>query len=140
LKRRQLDEIELLENEIVEVRKEQTKIISELRGEFLKEKAEHKREADNRIAAVVKAANREARECLSENTLKIKTENQKLRAELLALIETSKDLNKHKNRLEKQREELLNEIKYAEDLKKVRSTRQTRVVDKLFAHSDNAIN
>lgn len=120
----------MLEKEIVEVRKEQTKIISELRAEFLREKAEHKKEADNRITSIVKAANREARECLSENTYKIKMENQKLRAELLGLIEITKDLDKHKKKLEKQREELLNEIKYAEDLKKLRSTRQAQVIEK----------
>ena len=114
------------------MRKEQTKIISDLRAEFLKEKAEHKKEADNRIMAIVKAANKEARECLTENTLKIKLENQKLRSELLELIERSKELTKHKQKMEKQREELLTEIRYAEDLKKVRSTRQQRVVEKLF--------
>lgn len=114
------------------MRKEQTKIIGELRSEFLKEKAEHKKEADTRIAAIIKAANKEARECLSENTLKIKLENQRLRGELLELIQRSNELTKHTEKLEKQREELLNEIKYADDLKKIRSTRQQRVIEKLF--------
>ena len=98
----------------------------------MKEKAEHKKEAESRITAIVKAANKEARECLTENTLKIKMENQRLRAELLELIQKSKELNKHKEKMEKQREELINEIKYAEDLKKLRSTRQQRVVERLF--------
>lgn len=132
MKQNQLDEIELLEKEIIEVRREQTKIISELRAEFLKEKSEHKRDADNRIAAIVKAANKEARSCLTENTFKIKLENQQLRTELLQLIQQTKDLNNHKEKLEKQKSELLNEIKYADDLKKVRSTQQQRVIEKLF--------
>lgn len=132
MKQRQLEEIEQLENEIVEVRREQTKIISELRADFLKEKTEHKKDADSRIAAVVKVANREARDCLSENTYKIKIENQNLRHELFELIETTKNLNSHKEKLEKQKNELLTEIKYAEDLKKVRSTQQQRVVEKLY--------
>lgn len=131
-----MEEIELLEKEIIEVRKEQTKIISDLRAEFLKEKNEHKKEADNRIMAIVKAANKEARECLTENTLKIKLENQKLRGDLLELIERSKELTKHKEKMEKQRDELLSEIRYAEDLKKVRSTRQNHVVEKLFQEQD----
>ena len=125
-------EIELLEREIVEVRSEQTKIINDLRSEFLKEKSDHKKESETRIESIVKAANREARACLNENTLRIKMENQKLRSELLALIKQSKLLNEHKEKLEKQKSELMNEIKYAEDLKKIRSTRQTRVVKKLF--------
>lgn len=132
LKNRQLEEIDQLEKQIVEVRKEQTKVISELRSEFLKEKTEHRKEAENRINAIVKAANKEARECLTENTLKIKLENQRLRGELLELIQNSKDLTGLKQKMEKQREELLGEIKYAEDLKKIRSTRQQRVVEKLF--------
>lgn len=131
-----MEEIEFLEKEIIEVRKEQTKIISDLRAEFLKEKNEHKKEADNRIMAIVKAANKEARECLTENTLKIKLENQKLRGDLLELIERSKELTKHKEKMEKQRDELLSEIRYAEDLKKVRSTRQNHVVEKLFQEQD----
>jgi hypothetical protein len=79
LKQTQLDEIESLEREIVSIRQEQTKIITDLRSEFIKEKTNYKREAENRISAIVKAANREARDCLSENTFKIKVENQKLR-------------------------------------------------------------
>ncbi len=100
-------------------------MISKLRAEFIKEKFDHKKEADHRIATIVKAANKEARECLSENTIKIKQENQKLRAELLDLINITKDLKAHKDRLDGQKIDLLKEINYAEDLKKVRSTQQT---------------
>lgn len=128
LKQSQQDEIAQLENNIIEVRKEQTKVISKLRSEFIKEKFEHKREADHKIATIVKAANKEARECLSENTLKIKQENQRLRSELLELINTTKDLKAHKQNLEKKKLDLLKEINYAEDLKKVRSTQQDRMI------------
>ena len=132
MKQNQLDEIASLENQIKDLRSEQTRVISELRSEFLREKADHKRDADSRITAIVKAANREAKQCLSESTLKIKMENQKLRNELYELIEQTKVLNEHKQKLEKQREELTYEIKYAEDLKKVRSTQQKRVIERLF--------
>jgi hypothetical protein len=134
LKQSQLDEIAALEKEIIEVRREQTKIISELRSEFLKEKSDHKKEADARIAAIVKAANKEARECLTENTMKIKMTNQGLRKELLELIENSKILNEQKQKLEKQKGELFNEIRYAEDLKKVRTNQQKKIIDKLTSN------
>ena len=114
------------------MRRQQTKIINELRTEFLKEKADHKKDSETRIETIVKAANREARSCLNENTLRIKLENQKLRTELLGLIHQSKVLTQHKEKLEKQKGELMAEIKYAEDLKKLRSTQQTRVIKKLF--------
>ena len=126
-----------MEREIVSIRQEQTKIITDLRSEFIKEKTNYKREAENRIAAIVKAANREARDCLSENTYKIKVENQKLRSELFDLIQSTKDLNVHKEKLEKQKADLLYEIKYAEDLKKVRSTQQKRVLEKLYPNDVN---
>ena len=126
-----------MEREIVSIRQEQTKIITDLRSEFIKEKTNYKREAENRIAAIVKAANREARDCLSENTYKIKVENQKFRSELFDLIQATKDLNVHKEKLEKQKADLLYEIKYAEDLKKVRSTQQKRVLEKLYPNDVN---
>jgi hypothetical protein len=126
----------LLEKEIQEVRLEQTTVISELRSQFLREKNEYKREADDRIVSIVRAANREARECLNENTYQIKVENQKLRGDIFELIKLTKDLNKHKERLEKQKEDLINEIKYTEDLKKVRSTQQQRVLEKMFGDSN----
>lgn len=103
-----------------------------MRVEFLKEKADHKKEADNKIATIIKVANREARSCLSENTIKIKTENANLRAELFELIRQTKLVTEHKNKLESQKGDLINEIRYAEDLKKIRSTQQKRVIEKLF--------
>jgi chromosome segregation ATPase len=135
LKERQTNEIDLLEKEISEARQDQTAVITELRTQFLREKNEFKRDADNRIVSIVRAANREARECLNENTYRIKVENQKLRGDIFELIQMTKDLSEHKAKLEKQKEELINEIKYTEDLKKVRSTQQQRVLEKMFANS-----
>jgi hypothetical protein len=132
LKQSQLDEIEMLEKDIVEVRKDQTKIISKLRSEFIKEKFDHKKEADQKIATIIRAANKEARECLSENTLKIKQENQRLRAELLELINITKDLKAHKEKLDRQKADLIKEINYAEDLKKIRNTQQNKIISKLM--------
>lgn len=118
-----------------QLRNEQAKAISQLKSQFLKEKAEFKREADAKIHTVIKAANREARQCLSENTYKIKFENQKLRKELLELIQFTKALNQQKDQLLRQREQIVQEISYAEDLKKLRTTQQDKVLNKLFGSS-----
>ena len=131
LKQNQLEEIEALKDEIVKARSVQTKLISDLRNKLVSEKNEHKRDADTRIAAIVKTANREARECLNQNTFEIKVQNTQLRKELLELINQTKEYNNHKEKLETQKSELLKEIKYAEDLIKVRSTQQTKVIQKL---------
>lgn len=98
LKQNQLDEIKNLEKEITSVRNEQTRMVAELRTDFLKEKADQKKEADYKIATIIKVANREAKSCLSENTAKIKSENANLRAELFEVgvyfLFKTKDLTK----------------------------------------------
>ncbi len=137
MKQKQLDEIKCLENEINLVRQEQSKLINDLRAEFFDEKTEHKRTTEQRIAKIVRVANREAKECLTKNTYMIKHENQNLRATLFDLIEQTKILTQNKQKLENQKSDLLHEIKYAEDLKKVRSTQQKRVIEKLFPHDLN---
>ena len=120
-----------------QLRSEQTKTIQELKTQFLKEKAEFKRDADIKINSVIKVANKEARQCLSENTHKIKIENQKLRKELLEFIQYTKALQAHKAKLEKQKHEIIHEISYAEDLKKLRTTQQENVMSKLFGNKDD---
>ena len=136
MKQKQLDEIKLLENEISQVRQNQSKLINDLRSDFFIEKTEHKRTTDQRIAKIVKVANREAKECLAKNTFMIKNENQTLRNTLFGLLDQTKILTENKERLEREKVNLLHEIKYAEDLKKVRSTQQKRVIEKLFPNND----
>jgi hypothetical protein len=46
-------------------------------------------------------------------------------------------MTENKNKLEEQKLDLLNEIRYAEDLKKIRSTQQKRVIEKLFPNLDS---
>jgi hypothetical protein len=115
-----------------QLRTEQTKTINELKSQFLKEKADFKRESDFKIQSVIKVANKEARQCLSENTYKIKFDNQKLRKDLLDLIQYTKALHAHKHKLERQKQEINQEISYSEDLKKLRTTQQDKVISKLF--------
>ena len=61
LKQKQLDEIKELETEISKVRQEQAMLINGLRSDFFQEKSDHKRTTEQRIAKIVKVANREAK-------------------------------------------------------------------------------
>lgn len=133
LKIQQTDEIQSLEDEIKKLRAQQQKEISDLKAEFIMEKEKTKEEAEKRIQEVIRAANSEARECLTENTRKIKMDNQQLRKDLLTLLQNTKALTAHRAELEKQRNEILKEISYAEDLKKLRTNRQEQVIQKLFS-------
>ena len=65
---------------------------------------------------------------MNEHTTRIKTENRKLRHELLKLIQKSRILNTHKDSLVEQQKELLREQQYASDLKRLRGTRQHKVL------------
>ena len=136
LKTQQAEEIESLDAEMTKLRAEQSKTISELKAKFLKDTNEIKRESDAKIQTVIKAANKEARQCLNENTLKIKYDNYKLRKELLELIQNTKALHAHKEKLDRQRNEIQQEISYAEDLKKLRTNRQDHVFQKLFGQKE----
>ena len=66
--------------------------------------------------------------CLGEHTTRIKDENRKLRHELLNLIHRSRALHGHKEELEKQRRDLIREQQYAADLKRLKGTRQHKVL------------
>ncbi len=70
----------------------------------------------------------EAIHCLNEHTTRIKSENRNLRQELLKLIQKSRTLNAHKSALEEQQKELLREQQYAADLKRLKGTRQHKVL------------
>jgi len=73
-----------------------------------------------------KKANKEAVQCLTEHTNKIKLENRELRHELLQLIKTTRALNEHQSVLEDQKKQLLREQNYANDLKTLREARQKK--------------
>ena len=74
--------------------------------------------------------------CLTDHTNSIKLENRALRRELLELIKTTRAYQAHKRELEEQRKQLLREQQYANDLKKLRSTRQHKVLNKFGLLTD----
>ncbi|XP_033752539.1 coiled-coil domain-containing protein 166-like [Pecten maximus] len=128
LQTEQLNKIKELEKEVMQMRTKHSETIQSLKSTFLRDKREFQSDSENRIATLQKKANKEAIQCLTEHTNAIKLENRNLRRELLELIKTTRAYQEHKRELEEQRKQLLREQQYAEDLKKLRNTRQHKVL------------
>ncbi|XP_052687716.1 coiled-coil domain-containing protein 166-like [Crassostrea angulata] len=132
----QLDKIKELEKEVMVMRSKHSDTIQQLKSTFLAEKREYQQDSESRITALEKLANKEASQCLSDHTNRIKLENRRLRRELQELIHMTRVYQAHQRDLEEQRKQLLREQQYADDLKKLRSTRQHKVL-KAFDMLDN---
>ncbi|XP_021351057.1 coiled-coil domain-containing protein 166-like [Mizuhopecten yessoensis] len=128
LQTEQLNKIKELEKEVMQMRTKHSETIQSLKSTFLRDKREFQNDSENRISTLQKKANKEAIQCLTDHTNAIKTENRNLRRELLELIKTTRAYQEHKRELEEQRKQLLREQQYAEDLKKLRNTRQHKVL------------
>lgn len=120
----QLTKIRDLERQVSAMRAQHTQAIQNLKADFLKQKREYQNDSDTRIQSLEKKANKEAMQCLTEHTDRIKLENRALRRELLSLIQTTRALNEHQKELEDQRRQLIREQNYVNDLKKLREMRQ----------------
>ncbi|KAJ8319103.1 hypothetical protein KUTeg_004194 [Tegillarca granosa] len=135
LQTEQLTKIKELEKELMQYRSKHSETISQLKAQFLQEKKDFQNDAENRINTLEKKANKEAIQCLTEHTNRIKLENRHLRKELLELIQQTRAYQAHQKELEEQRKQLLREQQYANDLKQLRKTRQHKVM-KTFELSD----
>jgi len=67
-------------------------------------------------------------------------ENRQLRNELLELIKTTRAYQQHRRELEEQKKQLLREQQYADDLKKLRNTRQHKVLKQFGLLTDGETN
>jgi len=129
LQRDQQATIKDLEREVMAMRAKHSDAIQQLKTKFLNEKREFQHDSDNKITALAKQANKEAGICLTSHTQNIKSENRRLRHELLLLIRKTRALHEHRVTLEDQRVQLRMEQQYAADLQQLRSTRQHKVLD-----------
>ncbi|XP_077980396.1 coiled-coil domain-containing protein 166-like [Glandiceps talaboti] len=130
-KRLQADQVQRirdLEKEVMRMRGKHTDTIQKLKTQFLTEKREYQHESESKVNELARQANREALHCLNAHTSKIKSENRELRRELMKLIQTTRALHEHKEELEEQRRQLLREQQYGNDLKKLKNTRQHKVL------------
>ncbi|ESO82029.1 hypothetical protein LOTGIDRAFT_135547, partial [Lottia gigantea] len=126
LQTEQLNKIKELEREVMQMRVKHSEKIQDLKSRFLDEKRQYEEDSTTRIQTLEKKANKEAVQCLTDHTDSIKTENRRLRRELLKLIQKTRALSEHNVELENQRKELLREQQYAEDLKYIRHARQQK--------------
>ncbi|XP_005108522.1 coiled-coil domain-containing protein 166 [Aplysia californica] len=133
----QLSKIRDLERQVMQMRAHHTERIQQMKSDFLREKKEYQHDSDFRIQSLEKKANKEAVQCLTEHTNKIKLENRDLRHELLQLIKTTRALNEHRHMLEDQKKQLLREQNYANDLKTLREARQKKSFKPLEYQDDN---
>jgi len=122
----QLGKIRDLERQVQQMRAHHTERIQQMKADFLHEKRDYQHDSDFRIQSLEKKANKEAVQCLTEHTNKIKLENRELRHELLQLITATRALNHHRATLEDQKAQLLREQNYANDLKTLREARQRK--------------
>ncbi|GFR80646.1 coiled-coil domain-containing protein 166 [Elysia marginata] len=122
----QLNKIRELERQVMQMRAHHTERIQQMKSDFLREKKEYQHDSDFRIQSLEKKANKEAVQCLTEHTNKIKLENRALRHELLNLIKTTRALNEHQRLLLEQKRQLVREQNYANDLKMLREARQKK--------------
>lgn len=122
----QLNKIRELERQVMQMRAHHTERIQQMKSDFLREKKDYQHDSDFRIQSLEKKANKEAVQCLTEHTNKIKLENRELRHELLNLIKTTRALNEHQRLLLEQKRQLVREQNYANDLKMLREARQKK--------------
>lgn len=113
-------EIGHLETEVDRLKIEHAEALQSMKSDFLKEKGQYEKDADQRISQMKDKANHEAVHCLVEHTQKISEENKMLRKELLSLIRRSQALTEHKTELQTQHKGLLREHQITKDLKKLR--------------------
>ncbi|BFZ03336.1 hypothetical protein BsWGS_06375 [Bradybaena similaris] len=126
LQRDQQNKIHDLEQQVIQLRAKHTERIQRMKADFLHEKHKYQQDSEFKIQTLEKKANKEAMQCLTEHTNRIRQENRQLRHELLQLIQSTRALNEHQRELENQKRQLLREQSYANDLKKLREARQKR--------------
>ncbi|CAG2242781.1 unnamed protein product [Mytilus edulis] len=134
----QLSKIKSLEAEVMQMRAKHSDTIQQVKSTFLKDKKEYEEDSREKINTLERLANKEAIQCLTDHTNRIKTENRQLRKELLDLINITRAYKAHQLDLQEQKKQLVREQQYAGDLKTLRTTRQHKVLKKFGMLTDNA--
>uniref|UniRef100_A0A0B6ZWU8 DUF4515 domain-containing protein n=2 Tax=Arion vulgaris TaxID=1028688 RepID=A0A0B6ZWU8_9EUPU len=75
-----------LEQQVIQMRAQHTERIQQMKSDFLREKQKYQYDSEFKIQTLEKKANKEAMQCLTDHTSRIKQENRDLRHELLQLI------------------------------------------------------
>ncbi|XP_066235807.1 coiled-coil domain-containing protein 166 [Saccopteryx leptura] len=115
----QLARIRTLERQLLHMRMEHTQLLHDAKRRFLEDKAAFEREARQRVHSLARRAEREAARALIAHTQAIRTDNGKLRQELLRLLRRTQLLLDTRRQLLEQREQLRREHGDTRDLARV---------------------
>ncbi|XP_060135762.1 coiled-coil domain-containing protein 166-like [Zootoca vivipara] len=116
LQTEQLSRIRELEKELLAMKIQHSEQMRLLKSKYLHQKAEYEVQADQKVQALAKKAEKEAVRSLIQHTNRVKEENRQLRNELLGLIQRAKGLKAVRQQLREQKEQLLRELQYGKGL------------------------
>ncbi|CAO2601980.1 Coiled-coil domain-containing protein 166 [Lemmus lemmus] len=115
----QLARIRTLERELLHKRVEHTQLLHRVKRRFLEDKAAFEREARLHVQSLTRRSEREAARALIAHTQAIKTDNGRLRLELLRLLYRAQLLQDMRQQLLEQREQLHRDHENMRNLQRV---------------------
>ncbi|XP_028602533.2 coiled-coil domain-containing protein 166-like [Podarcis muralis] len=130
LQSEQLLRIRELEKELLAMKIQHSEEMRLLKSKYLHQKAEYEVQAEQKVQALAKKAEKEAVRSLIQHTNRVKEENRRLRNELLGLIQRAKGLKAFRQQLREQKEQLLWELQYGRGLAHMRRWLQQQAAQK----------
>lgn len=115
-----LTRIRELEKELLVMKIQHSEQMHRVKSQFLLQKAEYEMQAQQRVQALAREAEKEGVRCLIQHTKKVKADNWRLRYELLDLIRQAQVQNSSLRQLREQQQLLLREHQYSQDLVRMR--------------------
>ncbi|XP_061463292.1 coiled-coil domain-containing protein 166 [Rhineura floridana] len=116
----QLTRIRELEKELLVMKVQHTEQMHKVKSQFLQQTAEYEMQSQQKVQALARLAEKEAVRSLIQHTKQVKTDNWRLRHELLNLIRQAKVLKSFLLQLREHQQQLLREHQYREDLAHMR--------------------
>ncbi|XP_042319621.1 coiled-coil domain-containing protein 166 [Sceloporus undulatus] len=121
LQAEQLARIRELEKELLAMKVHHSEQMHKVKSRFLQLVAEYEMEAQQKVQALAKLAEKEAVRCLILHTKQIKADSWRLHHDLEALIKEAQRLKTFLGQLKGQQRQLLREHQYRQDLARLRS-------------------
>ncbi|XP_053104611.1 coiled-coil domain-containing protein 166 [Hemicordylus capensis] len=116
----QLARIRELEKELLVMKVQHTDQMHKVKSRFLQQKADYEWEAQQKLQALAKLAEKEAVRVLIQHTKQVKADNWRLRHELLNFMRRAEVLKGLLLQLRGQQQELLREHQHSQDLARMR--------------------
>ncbi|XP_044290295.1 coiled-coil domain-containing protein 166 [Varanus komodoensis] len=117
----QLTRIRELEKELLVMKVQHADQMHEVKSRFLQQVPDYEMQAQQKVQALAKLAEKEAVRSLIQHTKQVKADNRQLRHELLGLIRQAQVLKEFLLQLRGRRQQLLQEHQYRQDLARART-------------------